>query len=223
MHTTLITIHIGAGLLAILSGFAGLVPRKGTKWHLTFGNVFFYAMIVMTVTAAVLATFFSMEPINGWIGLFTLYLVLTARQTARNRNGKLKLTQKASTLLAGVIFLAFLLLSLQAYQSGESVITGIYVEAFYVYTVFAALALLLDIRVWVIGGITGKSRVARHIWRMTLALFIATGSLFLGQPQVFPEMIRASGVLGLPVLLVVMALLYWLVRVFIGKRFAMTR
>ena len=48
---------------------------------------------------------------------------------------------------------------------------------------------------------------------MCFALFLASISLFLGQSQVFPEPLRNSGLLPIPVLLVLLLMFYWLVRV----------
>ncbi|MDQ3274540.1 MAG: hypothetical protein M3Q39_05785 [Actinomycetota bacterium] len=59
----------------------------------------------------------------------------------------------------------------------------------------------------------------RHLGRMCFALFIAVASLFLGQPQVFPETLRSSGALALPPVLVLAVLLWWLVRVRLLPRF----
>jgi hypothetical protein len=53
---------------------------------------------------------------------------------------------------------------------------------------------------------------------MCLAMLIATASFFLGQAKLFPPAVRASGVLRVPVLLVLGALLYWLVRVQLWPR-----
>jgi hypothetical protein len=63
------------------------------------------------------------------------------------------------------------------------------------------------------GGLTGAPRLKRHLWRMCLALWIATSSFFLGQAQVFPKAIRGSGVLTIPVLTVLVVMFYWLWRV----------
>jgi len=52
----------------------------------------------------------------------------------------------------------------------------------------------------------------RHLWRMCFALFIATGSFFLGQAKVFPEELRIFPILAAPVLLVLLAMVYWWVR-----------
>jgi hypothetical protein len=42
---------------------------------------------------------------------------------------------------------------------------------------------------------------------------IATASLFLGQQKMFPEALRGTKVLFVPVIIVVAAMLYWLIRV----------
>jgi hypothetical protein len=63
------------------------------------------------------------------------------------------------------------------------------------------------------GGVIGAQRLTRHLWRMCTGLFIAVGSFFLGQPQVFPVAVRNSGLLVVPTLLVIVSLGYWLFRV----------
>jgi hypothetical protein len=54
------------------------------------------------------------------------------------------------------------------------------------------LAAAGDIRMLASGGIAGRQRITRHLWRMCFGLFIATGSFFLGQQQVFPAFLRGS-------------------------------
>jgi hypothetical protein len=69
---------------------------------------------------------------------------------------------------------------------------------------FGAILLLAtagDIRALARGGISGRQRITRHLWRMCYGLFIATGSFFLGQQQVFPAFLRRSTYLTLPALL----------------------
>jgi hypothetical protein len=53
---------------------------------------------------------------------------------------------------------------------------------------------------------------------MGFGFFIAAGSLFLGQQQVFPEALRGTLVLAAPVILVIGATLYWLARVKLAGR-----
>ena len=220
MNTILVFIHVAAGCIAIISGFSAMVPKKGSKWHILLGQTFFYSMLVMAGLAAFLATFFASEEINAAIGVFTLYLVLTSRWAASNRSGEVTNKDKIATVFSVALFTMFVVLSIQAWKSGKAAIDGVYVEAYYVYAVLGALAMALDIKVLIKGGVFGKQRIAKHLWRMVLALFIASGSLFLGQPQVFPEFIQSSGLLFVPVLLVVLSLFFWIVRVYIGKRFS---
>ena len=82
--------------------------------------------------------------------------------------------------------------------------------------VFAGILLLAaagDIRMLARGGISGRPRVVRHLWRMCFALFIATGSFFLGQPQVFPPALRGSVYLVVLAVFPLPLMVYWLIRV----------
>jgi len=75
------------------------------------------------------------------------------------------------------------------------------------------LAAIGDARMIRAGGVTGTRRLARHLWRMSFGLFIASGSFFIGQIKFIPQPIRivplliAVGVSPLGVLL------YWMWRV----------
>ena len=89
---------------------------------------------------------------------------------------------------------------------------------------FAAILLLAaagDVRVLAHGGISGRSRVVRHLWRMCVGLFIATGSFFLGQPQVFPVALRGSIYLITPAVLPLPLLILWLIRVRFRKAYSL--
>ena len=79
--------------------------------------------------------------------------------------------------------------------------------------VVGLLGALGDFRVLRSGELRGGSRIARHLWRMTFALFIAALSFFIGQAQVIPEPIRIVPLLAMPVLAVLVTMLYWLWRV----------
>ena len=61
------------------------------------------------------------------------------------------------------------------------------------------------------GGIRGKDRIRRHLWRMSTALFIAAASFFLGPARRIPEPLQVPPFKLVPfVALVTMA--YWLWR-----------
>src|SRR5262249_40598328 len=49
----------------------------------------------------------------------------------------------------------------------------------------------------------------RHLWRMSFAMFIATGSFFLGQAKLLPRPYRIMPLLAVPPLLPLALLAYW--------------
>jgi hypothetical protein len=59
----------------------------------------------------------------------------------------------------------------------------------------ALLAVAGDVRMIVRGGIFGAQRIARHVWRMCTVSFVASGSFFQGQRQVFPPAVRNTPIL----------------------------
>ena len=63
------------------------------------------------------------------------------------------------------------------------------------------------------GSISGAARIARHLWRMCFSLFIASGSFFLGQQQVFPKWLQGSSVLLIIALSPLAVMVIWLIRV----------
>jgi hypothetical protein len=74
-----------------------------------------------------------------------------------------------------------------------------------------------DLRILRSGPLRGARRIARHLWRMCFALFVASGSFFLGQADEIPEPLRIYPVLTLLAVLPLVALLYWLWRVRIRR------
>ena len=90
----------------------------------------------------------------------------------------------------------------------------------------ALIAAAGDIRMLVRGSISGVPRLARHLWRMCFALFIASASIFLARPHVFPAILRTTHVLPFLGILPLILMIFWLVRVrfvYRGKRKLMPR
>lgn len=92
-------------------------------------------------------------------------------------------------------------------------------QPLYVFAVVALIAAAGDLSMVIGQGLAGARRIARHLWRMCLALWIGVVSLFLGQPQVFPEPLRhQSGLRAIPVFLVLVVMAYWLGRVLLPPK-----
>jgi hypothetical protein len=77
----------------------------------------------------------------------------------------------------------------------------------------ALLAAAGDVRMLVRRGISGTQRLARHLWRMCFALFIAAASIFLARQQLFPALFRKTGLLFLMSFLPLILMIFWLLRV----------
>jgi uncharacterized membrane protein len=205
---TLLPIHIIAGVIGLVSGAIALSARKGAKLHRKGGMIFVYAMMVVAITGTVMGALIS-EMAAVIPGMITFYLVLTSWLTVRRPVLNFHWIDFGAMLLG-------LTVSIASFSYGFTA-DGQPTVLYFIFGAVALLATLGDLRMMLAGGIQGAHRIARHLWRMCIALFLAAISLFIGQAQVFPEMLRNSGLLPIPVLLVLFLMFYWLVRVLFTK------
>jgi uncharacterized membrane protein len=212
MRTPLLALHIAAGVMGLLSGTAAMVFRKGSRRHGLAGDVFVVSMLTMAACAVWLAIL-KHQPGNVVGGVFTFYLVATAWMTARRRDGSTSLFDWAALmipLLGGtILWISGVELARSHVTATDGVPVGI---RFFMGSVML-LAAAGDLRMMVGGAVTGGRRIVRHLWRMCFGLFIATGSFFLGQQQVFPVFVRGSNVLFLLAILPLVLMIFWLIRV----------
>ena len=213
----LLPIHIVAGLLAITAGAVALTAAKGAAVHRRSGMVFVIAMIAMTSSAVVMAMFFHPNRVNVVAGLLTFYLVCTGLLTVRRPVDDARRWLGALMLLALGVGIYALSLGLEARNAGGRV-DSIPAPPLFLFGVVGLIGGLSDARLLAARGIDGARRIARHLWRMMFALWIATTSLFLGQMRHFPLPIRKPALLAIPVVLVLVLMAYWLVRVRVKGR-----
>ena len=212
LYSLLLPVHISAGILAILSGTAAMSFRKGSRRHALAGKVFVGAMLTLGTSAVYLALMkHQMGNVLG--GTFAIYLVTTAWLTARRRDGETSIFDWVALLVPLAIGIALWISGLELVYSytwsKDGVPTGMH---FFMGSVIL-LAAAGDIRMLLRGGVFGNKRIVRHLWRMCFGFFVATGSFFLGQQQVFPAWLRGSSVLFIPALLPLVLLIFWLFRV----------
>jgi hypothetical protein len=213
----ILVLHICAGVLGLLSGSAAMCFRKGSRWHGLAGNVFVLSMISMSTAGACLA-FMKHEMSNVFGGVLAFYLVTTAWATARRRDGETGIFDWSALLFALAVGAGITAYGFEAANSPTGAKDGVPAGMYFFLASVALLSAAGDIRMLVRGGVFGVHRIARHLWRMCFSLFIATGSFFLGQQQVFPDWLRKTNVLFLPAILPLILLIFWLFRV----RFANT-
>jgi len=88
------------------------------------------------------------------------------------------------------------------------------------YLFFGAIAVLsaaLDLRL-VIGGIGNKHRIARHLWRMNLAMAIGIISVTPRLNRLAGHPIQSDALLVAPTLLALLFMVFWLWRVLATNR-----
>lgn len=206
-------IHIIAGLLALVAGAVALCATKGSRLHRLSGRVFTVAMATMTTTAAVIAQFFSPNRVNVVAAVLTFYLVATGMLAVRRTVPQMRAAATALMLVAVLIGTQAFALALEGVASPSHRVDGIPATPLFMFGSVALLAAIGDLRMLHAGHIEGAHRLARHLWRMSYAMWIATTSAFLGQAKFIPEPLRKWPLLAVPVLLVLVVMAYWLVKV----------
>ena len=216
MRLLLLILHVLAGSIGLLTGTLAMVVRKGGNLHRASGNVFTVAMLTLATSAFCLAILKSQQGnVVGSVGTF--YLIGTAWLAGR-RGERTRLIDWSALFIGPVGAVAAIALGIYTLLNpgGVDKTTAPAGMSFF----FGAILLLAtagDIRMLARGGISGRQRITRHLWRMCYGLFIATGSFFLGQQQVFPAFLRGSLFLTIPALLPLPLLIYWFLRVRFSK------
>lgn len=142
----LLPIHIIAGLTGIASGFVALYTLKGAQLHRKSGLIFVYAMLIVSITGAVMGALLS-EMAAVIPGVLTFYLVMTALRTVRRPVLKFHWMDLGFMLLALLLGMASISYGFVA----EGQPTGLYV----IFGTVALLAALGDIRMMLSRGICG--------------------------------------------------------------------
>jgi uncharacterized membrane protein len=208
----LVAFHVAAGTVSVLTGAAALCFRKGSPLHRRTGLVFAVSMLAMSASGAFIAAFVRPSRLNAISGVLTFYLVATGWAVLRRKPGRPDAWDAAALLVALAIGATGLTFAWNVAHRSAGAAAG--------YAVFGGTALLFaasDVRMFVRGGVSGTQRIARHLWRLGLALWIAVSSLFLGQAQVFPAAVREAHVLPVPVLAVAAVTVFWLCRIAFTK------
>jgi len=210
VQLTLLT-HIAAGALGLGSGYVALYAAKGAGLHRRSGLLFVYAMLVMSAGGIVLAIWRDAAPlINIPAAMLTSCLIVTGMTTispASTRTRRVDFGAMAAAAAVALIMLGFGVATL----AGRGPRGGM-VAPFFVFGLVSGLAAAGDLRVLRRGAPVGAARVARHLWRMSFALFVAALSFTVQVTKLIPKPWR-SPVLLLPMLAVLATMIYWLWRV----------
>lgn len=195
--TALLVLHIAGGGVGIVAGYIAILARRGGRLHRIAGTVFFVAMLVMTIIAAGVAPFLDeAQWTNTTAAVFALYLVTTGWAAVRRPAGQLGRFER----LAVVAPVGITAMGLAMAAGAAEAFPAEDFATVYVFAMVSALAAVCDLRMVRQGGVRGPARIARHLWRLGAALFVASGSFFFGQQAFIPTPIRETvlpAVLGL--------------------------
>lgn len=206
-----LVLHITGGTLGIVSGAASMTFRKGSRAHALAGRVFVAAMLTMAACGVYLAV---LKHQTGNIigGTLTFYLVTTAWMTARHRADRTSPLNWAGFAVALGASTYLYVYGVAAARTPKHALAGVPAFMYFFLGTIALLCAAGDLRM-LRHGVSGTRRLGRHLWRMCFALFIASGSLFLARPHLFPKFMSRYGILMFLTFLPLLLLVFWLIRI----------
>lgn len=184
----LLIAHIAGGAVGIGAGIVAALTRKGSRRHRLAGRVFVGAMFVAYLIGGAVAPFLTEGQRPNFVAaVLALYLLLSGVRTARRKPYVAGRTEVGGLIVALGIVAMGVSFALLGARSATGTVDGSPPQAFVLFIFAGTIAALGEINVLARRKLSEISRQTRHLWRMCFSFFIATGSLFLGQPQVFPD------------------------------------
>jgi hypothetical protein len=214
----ILVMHVAAGALAMVFGFIALYSAKGAAAHRKTGRLFVYVILVMGVSGTVLALVRDKTPVvNIPAAMITCYAAFTALTTVRPGLAGSRPVNIGAMLVALAVSAVTLFLGFDAVASGGRS-DGVPAAPLFIFGAVGLIGAFGDYRVLTRGVRKGSVKVARHLWRMCFALFVAALSLSV-RTQIVPKPIRGYPVLTIPVIAVLLTMIYWLWRIRRKKSF----
>ena len=186
-------LHIGGGTVGLLSGVAAAVARKGGPIHRAAGYVFVVSMAITYVIGTLVAPFLTEGQRPNFVaGVLALYLLASGVATARRRQFRAGWAEILGLVVALAITAMGLYFMMLGAASPSGTVDGSPPQAFVLFVAVGLAATLGEVNALARRQLSHVARTSRHLWRMCMSFFIASGSLFLGQPQVFPTLFNES-------------------------------
>lgn len=208
-----LALHVAAGSVALVAGYSAIAARKGGPWHRRSGTIFVYGMLALGLSAVGISVYEGSEDVSS--GALTAYLVFTSWTTVSPLRGAGRRVDLALMALAFVFAAGGFLRGVEALGRPGGHIAGVPAGMLFFLATIVLLAAIGDARMIRAGGIQGTRRLARHLWRMCFALFIAAGSFFSIRSRVaviLPDPLTTWPVRLVPILLPFAVMFYWLWR-----------
>jgi hypothetical protein len=211
-YSPMLVLHICSGTVGLLSGGVAMGLRKGSERHRLAGNVFVVSMLSLGISGALLAALKGQMG-NFMGGVFTVYLVTTAWLAGRRQHHQPNMLDWAALAVVTSIALSNAILGIQAMHAPTGIRFGQPAGPYFFVATITSLAAMGDVRMLLRGGLSGKQRLVRHLWRMCFGWFGASASIFLARPHLFPVVMRTTHLLLLLGVLPLLFMIFWLIRV----------
>ena len=189
----LLYLHIGGGALGIVSGLIASLAVKGSVLHRKAGVLFFWAMLVCYVIGALVSPFLNSQQSTNFVAaVLALYLLLSGVSAAKRRRFVAGMPEKIGLVMALLITTIGITFMVLSAQSPDGSLDGSPPQAYLLFVLAGSLALIGELKVLWQKTLSQTARVVRHLWRMCMSFFIASGSAFFGQAQFFPSWFNDS-------------------------------
>lgn len=206
-------IHTPAGSIGLVAAVVVLLANKGSELHKKAGTYFTVSMLIMLISGFIAATL-KVSIDDMLLSVFVIYTVFTAWLTAHHKKNEINVLEYTALVWIIVLAIAVLLITNSAFE--------VDVEINYNYwAVFAILCAIGDIRNIYKSGLLGPHRIIRHLWRMGFSLIWAVLAFI-------DKIIKMQGaniedmsgeqliyIIGVPVLLILAMVVYWIGRVWL--------
>ena len=195
----LLSIHILAGSVALLSAASALLTEKGKKFHVLIGKAYFWSMVIIFLTAI------PMSIITGnvflfLIAIFSFYLAFSGMRFAKNRTG---VPTRVDLIAVNFMFLSGVgmwILAIIFFIDNDS--------QFITLIVFGFLALFLgygDFQTFKNQTAIGKERIAKHLTNMMGGTIAVVTAVLVVNPPSNPEWVWWI----LPTVLITPIIFWW--------------
>ena len=195
----LLSIHILAGSVALVSAALALSTEKGKKFHVLIGKAYFWSMVIIFLTAL------PMSIITGnvflfLIAIFSFYLAFSGMRFAKNRTG---VPTRVDLIAVNFMFLSGVgmwILAIIFFIDNDS--------QFITLIVFGFLALFLgygDFQTFKNQTAIGKERIAKHLTNMMGATIAVVTAVLVVNPPTNPEWVWWI----LPTVLITPIIFWW--------------
>ena len=195
----LLILHILSGAIALFSAALALSTEKGKKFHVLSGKSYFWAMVLIFLTAIPMSILNS-NVFLFLIAIFSFYLAFSGKRFARNRKG---IPARLDLIAVNFMFLSgagmWILAIIFFINNDSQFITRI---------VFGFLALSVaygDFQTFKNQTATGKERIAKHLTNMMGGTIAVVTAVLVVNPPADPEWVWWI----LPTVLITPVIFWW--------------